>query len=164
MRELVLGIGGNQGNRIENLSKARKMIEHKLGKIILVSSLIESEPWGFVSDNWFLNQVLMVDCEHRPQQVLANIHIIEEAFGRIRTGEYTDRTIDIDILFYGNLNEQDAKLKIPHPHLHKRRFVIEPLAEILPDFIHPHFQKSCKELLLECSDTTSSRWLSHERD
>lgn len=164
MSDLFIGIGGNQGNRVGNLKKIRSRIEKQLGKILEESPLIESEPWGFDSDNWFLNQVLLIKCELKPKAILMIIHEIETEFGRVRTQKYTDRLVDIDILFYGGLILNDSELQIPHPHLHKRLFAMKPLVELMPDLIHPVFLKSCKVLLDECSDKSICRWYHGKAD
>ncbi len=158
MDDLVIGIGGNQGNRSENLSKCRAGIETHLGEILQKSSLIESEPWGYKSDKWFLNQTLLVKCNLEPAAILRIINEIESDFGRVRTEEYTDRPLDIDILFYGDLVMDNSDLQVPHPRLHDRLFIMKPLAELLPDFIHPLLRKSCKEILSGCTDSSVCRW------
>jgi len=160
MMDLVLGIGGNQGNRVDNLEKIRNRIEKQFGRILKKSPLVESEPWGFESDSWFLNQVVLVKCELEPLKILKIIHRIESEFGRIRTGKYEDRLVDIDILLYGELILNDAELQIPHPHLHKRLFIMKPIVEIIPDFIHPVFHKSLREILSTCSDKSVCKWYS----
>ncbi|MCK5821161.1 MAG: 2-amino-4-hydroxy-6-hydroxymethyldihydropteridine diphosphokinase [Bacteroidales bacterium] len=158
MSDLVLGIGGNQGNRVENLKNIRNQIENHLGEVLKESTLIESEPWGFDSENWFLNQIVLVECEMEPKAILTVIHEIESEFGRVRTAEYADRLVDIDILFYNGLIVNDLDLQVPHPRLHKRLFILKPLAEIMPDLIHPVLQKSCRTLLMECTDKSECKW------
>lgn len=157
MKELVLGIGGNLGNRLENLEKLRVLIDQRIGKIIKLSSIYESEPWGFESVNWFLNQVVVVDSALKPLEVLKIIHTIEEALGRIRTGVYSNRLVDVDILFFGELIFKNSVLQIPHAHISERNFVLQALNEISPDFIHPLLKLSCKDLLRECEDKSECR-------
>lgn len=164
MSDLLIGIGGNQGNRVDNLKNIRSRIDKQLGKILKESPLIESEPWGFDSDNWFLNQVILLKCELEPKAILKIIHEIEAEFGRARSPEYADRLVDIDILFYRGLILNDSDLQIPHPHLHKRLFVLQPLVELMPDLIHPVFHKSCRALLNECSDKSIWRWYHGKAD
>jgi len=158
MSDLVLGIGGNQGNRLENLRKIRNRINHQIGKIIKESPIIESEPWGFDSEKWFLNQVVVLECESDTKEIIDIIHEIESEFGRVHTPEYSDRIVDIDILFYGELILDSSDLQIPHPRLHQRLFIMKPLMELMPDLIHPLLQKSCSTLLDECSDKSVCRW------
>lgn len=158
MKELVLGIGGNQGNRLESLRSCREIIEKQIGKIVHSSSLVESEPWGFASRNWFLNQILIVDCGWEASVVLSKIQDIERQLGRIREGFYADRPADIDILFFGDEIINAPGLQIPHPHLHMRRFVMMPLAEVLPEKQHPVLHRSNLELLNDCPDTGICRW------
>ena len=162
--DLVLGIGGNQGNRIKNLEETRKRIENQMGRISKISPLLESEPWGFESDNWFINQVIVIDCSLEPKEVLERIHKIEADFGRVRSGVYSDRLVDIDVLFYGGVILKDTKLRIPHPQLTNRLFVLKPLAEILPNFIHPEIRQSCLELLNQCTDQSVCRWHTNSSD
>lgn len=159
MKELILGIGGNQKNRIENLDKCRNLIEERLGLISKASSIFESEPWGFDSQLWFLNQVLVLNSENDPLRVLKIIHEIEHDLGRVRTSVYSDRPVDVDILFYGDLILNDPLLQIPHKHLAERKFVLEPLVELIPEFIHPVLKLSCQELLEKCDDTSGCRKL-----
>ncbi|MEA1877714.1 MAG: 2-amino-4-hydroxy-6-hydroxymethyldihydropteridine diphosphokinase [Bacteroidota bacterium] len=164
MSDLLIGIGGNQGNRVDNLKKIRGRIDKQLGKILKESPLIESEPWGFDSDNWFLNQVVLLKCKLEPRAILKIIHEIEAEFGRERSPEYADRLVDIDVLFYGGIILNDSELQIPHPRLHKRLFVMKPLVELMPDLIHPVFHKSCRALLKECSDQSICRWYHGKAD
>lgn len=146
-------IGGNLGDRFKLLNQARIGIEKLIGEIVKISSIYETAAWGFESENDFLNQVLLVSTDLRSIDLLKKCQEIENSLGRVRESEnYASRTMDIDILFYNNeiINEPD--LIVPHKHLHKRRFTLEPLAEISPEFIHPKFNKSVKELIAECKD------------
>lgn len=158
MARLILGIGGNQGDREKNLLLAGDFIRDRLGRITAVSPIIESEAWGYKSDNYFLNRVLIVETGHTPGECLGICHEIEEAMGRQRSSYYTDRSMDIDILFYDNIIYPDEKLLIPHPRLHKRTFVLKPLEKILPDLIHPLLGISVRELLALCEDETKTTW------
>ncbi len=129
-----LSLGSNLGNREENLRKAISMIEERAGHVLATSSFMQTLPWGFVSDNVFLNACVKIDTTLSPQQLLAETQKIEKALGRSKKsvdGQYSDRTIDIDILLYGDLTVDDDNLKIPHPHMYERDFVMMPLREIL---------------------------------
>ena len=130
-----LGIGTNLGDRAANLHGAVKQINEQAGHVLACSSFIETEPWGFSSDNAFLNAVVAIDTPHTPHELLRITQEIERAMGRThkRTGgNYSDRIIDIDILLYEEVNIHDAELTIPHPLMWQRRFVYEPLWEIAP--------------------------------
>ncbi len=129
-----LSLGSNLGNREENLRKAISMIEERAGHVLATSSFMQTLPWGFVSDNVFLNACVKIDTTLSPQQLLTETQKIEQALGRSKKsvdGQYSDRTIDIDILLYGDLTVDDDNLKIPHPHMYERDFVMMPLREIL---------------------------------
>ena len=152
MNKAYLLTGGNEGDRYLNMQQARTNIEHICGRLLLVSSLYETAPWGKPDQPDFLNQVLLVETALSPQALLAAIFSIEEKGGRKRTVKNAPRTIDIDILFYNRLVLEEPGLSIPHPGILYRRFVLEPLNEISPDFIHPVIGKSIHELLMECTD------------
>jgi len=159
MSELVLGIGGNVADRLEWLQFTRNSIARQIGEIIKESGIVESAPWGFKTEIWFLNQVLLVDTEMAPEKVIRAIHMIEQEAGRVRSGTYSDRTVDIDILLYDDLVLNTDYLEIPHPMMLQRRFVLEPLAAICPDRIHPVRQEKIKDLLLQLNDDEELRWL-----
>jgi 2-amino-4-hydroxy-6-hydroxymethyldihydropteridine diphosphokinase len=149
MNKAYLLTGGNEGDRYRNMQQARTNIELICGQILQVSSLYETAPWGKPDQPDFLNQVLLVQTKLKPRELLSAILSIEEKSGRKRTARNAPRTIDIDILFYNN---DEPGLSIPHTRLADRRFVLEPLNEIAPDFPHPVFGKTVHELLLECKD------------
>ena len=133
MTKVYLGIGTNLGDKERNILKAYDLIEKKIGRIVRRSSIYRTEPWGFQSENEFLNTVICVDTELTPQQLLAQTQQIERQMGRkqkSRGGEYHDRVIDIDILLYGNLEVNEPNLVIPHPLMKEREFVMKPLGEI----------------------------------
>ncbi len=156
MNQVYLLIGGNLGDRFELLKSAGKGIEKQIGDIVKESSIYETTAWGFESENDFLNQVLLVKTDLKPKQILEQCQLIEKLLGRVRqSGHYASRTMDIDILFYNDeiINEPD--LTIPHPHLHKRRFTLEPLNEISPEFIHPRFKQTVRQLLSDCNDDST---------
>jgi 2-amino-4-hydroxy-6-hydroxymethyldihydropteridine diphosphokinase len=158
MKSVYLGIGSNLGDRKVNLRNAVEKAEELTGKIVKVSSVYETEPWGFSSDDQFLNMVVKIKTSLKPSELLERLLMVESLMGRLREGKkYSSRIIDIDILFYGKQVVRTEVLEIPHPELYKRKFVLVPLAEIAPDLVHPVFKKSISELLQECSDESKIR-------
>ncbi|HKC72412.1 MAG TPA: 2-amino-4-hydroxy-6-hydroxymethyldihydropteridine diphosphokinase [Terriglobales bacterium] len=146
MRKLVyLSLGSNLGDREANLQAA---IEHlaALGEVAAVSSFYETEPVEFARQPWFLNCAVALQTEKMPKQFLAALQGIEKAMGRQRAQPKGPRVIDLDILLFGNSVVDTAGLTIPHPALHQRRFVLEPLAEIAPEQRHPVFKRTIREL------------------
>lgn len=147
---LYLSLGSNLGDRRANLSAAVRLIGERIGKVTEKSGIIETEPWGFVSDNPFLNQAIAVETDMESIDILTETQAIERELGRRKKtdgGHYSDRCIDIDLLLYNDRMIRDGRLQLPHPLMHLRRFVLEPLAEIAPDAIHPGLKKSVRELL-----------------
>lgn len=161
--KVVLGIGGNKGDRASYLAKAREALAEELS-LISSSQVYESEAWGGVATNGnFLNQVLLIQTSLEPLALLQVTQTIELALGRTREQHWGDRTIDIDILYFGDLVSSDPQLTLPHPYLSERRFVLQPLVEILPLKKHPVFGKTSLELLAACSDLGKvSIWKSGE--
>jgi 2-amino-4-hydroxy-6-hydroxymethyldihydropteridine diphosphokinase len=141
--QVYLSLGSNLGQREENLRKAIRLIHERVGEVVRQSSFIETEPWGFESDHPFLNAVALFRTELSPREVLATTQAIERDLGRQHksVNGYADRTIDIDILLYGNEHIDEPDLKIPHPLMADRPFVMKPLGEIAPDLtaqlLHP---------------------------
>jgi 2-amino-4-hydroxy-6-hydroxymethyldihydropteridine diphosphokinase len=153
MPKVFLLLGGNLGDRFNNLEQSRNLIELSIGRILLSSSVYETEPWGFSDDHSFLNQAVEVETDLLPLAILECIKTIEEKLGRDRGKDrYMARTMDIDILFYGQLVLEMPELIIPHPEMVKRRFVLEPLAEIAPQLVHPKLEKPISQLLVDCED------------
>ena len=133
-----LGIGTNLGDRAENLTRAVALISEQVGTVLACSSFMETAPWGFTSDNHFLNAVLAVDTALSPHELLRITQSIERELGRLhRTidGNYSDRIIDIDILLYEDLTIVSEELSIPHPYILMRDFVYLPLEEIAPEVL-----------------------------
>jgi len=127
--------------------------------ILKQSSVYETEPVGFLQQPWFYNMVIQIDTDRDPRALLQYCQQIELRLGRTREIFKGPRTIDIDILFYGDLTVQQPDLIIPHPEIPNRRFVLEPLNEIAPDLVHPGIDKRISELLLVCVDTSTVRKL-----
>ena len=147
-------IGSNQGQRELTISQSIKMLAERCGEVFLLSSLYETEPWGFIAEQNFLNQVVALDTEKNPYDLLRELLMIEKELGRKRhdVEGYESRPIDLDILYYDDMIINDNDLILPHPRLHKRRFALMPLCDIAADFIHPVFKRSNRELLNECED------------
>ena len=147
LHEAILHLGSNLGNRIHHLKNARNLIERDIGKIDRLSAVYETKAWGKSDQNDFLNQVTIVSTELLPDALLNKVNAIESEMGRIRGEMWTSRLIDIDILFYDDLKINSQLLKIPHPHIEKRNFVLIPLNEIRSDYIHPVCNKTINELM-----------------
>jgi len=152
---IYLSLGSNLGNRMSNLTRAGEAIQNRIGNLVKMSGVYQSEAWGYTSTNSFYNSCLSVLTHLDPLSVLDALLAIEESMGRVRTeGGYADRIIDIDLLFYGDMSMEHPRLILPHPALDKRRFVLEPLAEIAPELVHPGRAINIRELLDRCSDKT----------
>jgi len=152
MYKTYLLTGGNEGDRILHMQQARTNIELICGRILQISSLYETAPWGKKDQADFINQVILIETARSPKSLLEAILSIEEKGGRKRTVKNAPRTIDIDILFFGRLIVEEPGLTIPHPRIAERRFVLEPMNEISPEFLHPVLGKTIHQLLLECTD------------
>jgi 2-amino-4-hydroxy-6-hydroxymethyldihydropteridine diphosphokinase len=153
MKNVYLGLGSNLGDRFKNLSEACIRIEESTGKITCRSSVYSTEPWGFKSENEFLNMVICVETDLSPSGLLGRILMIESQLGRIRCEpKYSSRKIDIDILLYDSEIVDEEALVVPHPKLPERKFVLVPLAEIAPGIIHPVLNQSVSSMLKSCKD------------
>lgn len=153
MEKIYLGIGTNLGDRELNLRRAIDKINDHIGTVVHLSSVYETEPVGFSSGDMFLNLAAEVDSIMEPDSMIDKIMQIETLLGRIRkAGRYGSRVIDIDILMYGQTIIKSDLVTVPHPRLHERKFVLVPLCELAPDFVHPLLKKSIRILLDECSD------------
>ena len=141
-----MSLGSNVGDRESNLRAAIEQLR-QLGEVVQVSSFYETEPVEFTAQPWFLNCAVALRTELMPKLFLAKMLAIEQRMGRRRIQRKGPRTIDIDILLFGNSVISAAQLEVPHPAMHQRRFVLEPLAEIAPDVRHPIFKRSTRELL-----------------
>lgn len=159
MAKLVLLIGGNMGDRKKNLAVATSFIRKRIGKLKRQSALYETAAWGNTNQPDFLNQVLVVETKLVADEVMSSILVIEKEMGRRRTVKNAPRLIDIDILFYDKNIYNSESLAVPHPQLPNRRFVLAPLNELMPQFIHPVLKKSVHQLLLSCRDKLEVRKL-----
>ncbi|MCR4764683.1 MAG: 2-amino-4-hydroxy-6-hydroxymethyldihydropteridine diphosphokinase [Bacteroidaceae bacterium] len=146
---LYLGLGSNLGNRHANLMQAVALIEEKLGRVVCLSNFYETQPWGYVSAFSFLNAALAVETSLSPYEVLNITQSIERELGRYSKsshGTYTDRPIDIDLLLMDDQICCTETLTLPHPLMHERLFVMEPLVEIAPTLKHPALGKTILEI------------------
>ncbi|MFO7868671.1 MAG: 2-amino-4-hydroxy-6-hydroxymethyldihydropteridine diphosphokinase [Bacteroidales bacterium] len=155
MHSLILLLGGNKGNTEKIFRSALTKLSECVGTVQQSSSLYSSESWGFFADSAFLNQVLMVYTHLSADEALQECLRIETELGRERTCslEYESRSIDIDILFYDSEVVDKPHLTIPHPHIQHRRFTLEPLVELIPNFVHPVLNQTTTELLQNCTDS-----------
>lgn len=152
MIDVFLLLGSNLGDRKLFLQQAIEHIEAEVAPILKASAVYKTQSWGKTDAPDYLNQVLLLQTEMPAQVVLQKILGIELLLGRRREVKWGSRTIDIDILFYGDNIIDEPDLKVPHPELHKRRFTLEPLAQIAPDFIHPLMKKNILQLKSELKD------------
>lgn len=157
MNDAYLLTGGNMGDRLVSLQQACMKIEKQAGIVLKKSAVYETAAWGITDQNLFLNQVLLVSTSLPPQELLHTLLHIEQELGRKRIMKMGPRIIDIDILFYNNEIISTPVLTVPHPQIANRRFVLTPLNEIAPGFIHPGLQKTIAELLEICPDNLEVR-------
>lgn len=148
MAIVYLGLGTNIGNRRGNLVKAAALLAERVGDILALSGFMETEPWGFESENLFLNAAIKMETPLTPDELLSATQAIEREMGREKKsdGTYHDRVIDIDILLYDNRVIEQPGLIVPHPLMQERLFVIAPLAEIAPFERHPLLGQTFMEL------------------
>lgn len=152
MNSAYLITGGNMGQRKEQLAYAAKLIEERCGSIIDRSSIFETAAWGKTDQESFLNQALVLETTINARDLLNEILYIENLMGRDRIEKYGPRIIDIDIIFFNHQIIRENGLVIPHPEMAGRRFVLEPLNQIIPAYIHPIYYKTVSELLNACED------------
>ena len=152
IKGVYLLLGSNLGDRREKLSEACELISNVAGEIICYSEIYETEAWGQTSQPAFLNQVIEINSELSPWQLLNTLQTIEDKLGRIRREKWAERIIDIDILYYQDLIVSDENLRIPHPEIASRKFTLVPLNDVAKDFINPVLKKSNAQLLVECKD------------
>ena len=152
MSKVYFSIGSNKGNRSGLINEAIDKIDIIIGKVVLKSSIYETKSWGFNSNN-FYNICILLESTLTPELILNKILTIEKDMGRFKTtDQYSDRCIDIDILFFDNMIVNSKSLEIPHPRIQLRKFVLTPMLELTPDLIHPILNKSIRQLELECVD------------
>jgi 2-amino-4-hydroxy-6-hydroxymethyldihydropteridine diphosphokinase len=152
MSKVYFSIGSNKGNRSQLINEAIDKIDISIGKVEQKSSIYETQSWGFKSNNFF-NVCLLIESSLSVESIFNKILKIEKDMGRLKSGnKYSDRCIDIDILFVEDIIVNSKNLIIPHPRLHLRKFVLTPMLDIAPDLIHPILNKSIKQLELECDD------------
>lgn len=157
MANVYIGLGTNLGDKEQNLRDAVHRIEEQIGKVLSLSAFYVTAPWGFASENSFLNAAACVETQLSPLEVLLETQTIERELGRTKksvNGAYSDRLIDIDLLLYDDLvlsatSADGAELNLPHPLMAQRDFVMRPLAEIAPALQHPVLKRTMKEILDE---------------
>lgn len=152
MNELVLLLGSNLDDREQILLEASRQIENKIGQVTSRSKLYQTAAWGNEDQPIFLNQVLVVNTTKSVRESLTITQEIELGMGRVRYERWGPRLIDIDILYYNALVLEEGDLVVPHPQMHKRRFTLVPLVEVLPEKLHPIFNCTSKMLLDNCED------------
>lgn len=149
MHQVYLALGSNLGNKKENIKQAIDKIAIYIGNVVSISEMYQTQPIGFDSDNDFINAACMVETSLAPLEVLSKAQDIEREMGRSSKSinhQYTDRIIDIDILFYDNKAHLSLELTLPHPEIQNRMFVLAPLADIAPTLIHPILNTTIKQL------------------
>lgn len=154
MHKVYIGAGSNLGDKLENIHQSMDVIERSgVGKIIARSAFYETEPVGYKAQDWFVNAVLKVKTDLTPLQLLGALKNIEYQAGRTNTSiRFGPRIIDLDILLFDQLVLNTPSLVVPHPRMHKRRFVLKPLCDIDPDVVHPVFNLTARNLLLQIDE------------
>ena len=148
MKRAAIGIGSNQGNSVRICADAFALLQkHPAVHILRASSLYRTKPVGVTEQDWFINGAILCETSFDPQALLELLHEVENEFGRVRTLRWGPRTLDLDMLFYDDLQLDLPGLKVPHPRMHERLFVLAPLAEIEPGWVHPGFGLSVLEML-----------------
>ena len=162
MEKCYLLFGSNMGDKDSLFAHACQLINNRCGRIVAVSSPYESEPWGFETEEWFLNRVIVIETMMAPADLLGQLLGIERELGRVRHPEkegYSSRTADLDILYFGSRVICTDSLMVPHPRLHLRRFALIPMCELAPELVHPVFGLTQTELLERCPDSLVVRKL-----
>ncbi|MBX6379546.1 MAG: 2-amino-4-hydroxy-6-hydroxymethyldihydropteridine diphosphokinase [Thermoflavifilum aggregans] len=162
MSDIILLLGGNLGDRYAYLQKATAAIQTRMGEVVEVSAIYETACWGGDQQPDYLNQALRIQTTLLPEQVLDAALGIEAELGRVRTRMWEPRVMDIDLIFYDRLVYHSERLILPHPRIAVRKFVLIPLAELIPGYIHPVYHKSIAELLSLCPDPSAVKyWKPH---
>jgi len=152
MSGVILLLGSNIGDSYSILSRTRSIIQSVIGNIEKTSQVYLTEAWGYRDQPPFLNQAIIVSTRLSPQQVLKKINHLEKDLGRVRMEKWRERTIDIDIIYYDQKIIEEPDLKIPHPEMQHRKFVMVPVAEIAAEMVHPLLQLSNQQLLEDIKD------------
>jgi 2-amino-4-hydroxy-6-hydroxymethyldihydropteridine diphosphokinase len=152
MNKVFLLIGGNMGDRLQNLHQAIALLSAACGPVIQQSAVYETAAWGKTDQAAFLNQALLLNTSLSAQELITAVLLVEERMGRHRAEKFGPRVIDIDIMFYNEAVINEPHLTIPHPQMQNRRFALVPLNELAPKMVHPVLNKTLEELLLECKD------------
>jgi len=153
MNTAILLIGGNLGDRTSNLEKAVQLITETAGEVVRTSALYQTAPWGAVDQPDYLNQGVEIRTAMDALTLLHTLLEIERKIGRIRQEKWGSRVIDIDLIFFNDSIINLPELRLPHPRMQLRQFVLVPLLEIVPDYVHPVLHKTVKELAESCPDT-----------
>jgi len=160
---IYIGLGSNIGDKKDYIIKAELEISKIFNtKVLKSSSLYKTEPWGIKNQDFFLNSVLEIKTSLNPYELLSELKRIELVLGRKKREKWFEREIDIDLLFYNDFILEIEELKIPHPEISNRNFVLVPLCELKPDFVHPVFKKTMKELLNDSIDNSEVTILKNE--
>lgn len=152
MNTAVLLLGSNAGNRMKMLADSKELLQQNKIEVMQQSGIYETEAWGLEDQPAFLNQVLITKTDLKAWNLLQILLATEHHMGRVRNKKWEQRCIDIDILFFNKEVIHEEGLKIPHPHLHERRFTLIPLCELMAGYIHPLLNKSLEQLLKDCTD------------
>lgn len=152
MNRVYLLTGGNLGDRLMHVTRAKEAIVAKTGTLLKASSIYETAPWGIFEQPAFFNQVLLLETSMCANELLKQILLIEEEMGRVRNVKFGPRFIDIDILFFNEDIINNEHLTVPHAEIQNRRFVLAPMNELAPDYNHPILKKTISTLLEDCKD------------
>ncbi|MBI1768044.1 MAG: 2-amino-4-hydroxy-6-hydroxymethyldihydropteridine diphosphokinase [Bacteroidetes bacterium] len=162
-KNIFLLLGSNLGDRLSCLSLCLELIEEHVGTIIKKSSIYETTAWGRTDQPDFLNQAIEIETPFPPTELLSACQNIEKKIGRQREEKWGARTIDIDIIYFGDKIIHSNELTIPHPRMTERKFVLIPLTQISPSFVHPILKKTSEELLKQCRDELLVKYFSPQR-
>lgn len=152
MAQLVVHLGSNEGDRAAHLAGARRALRQRVGAILRASPCYETAAWGLENQADFLNQAVLINTGLSPHAVLRATQLIEQHAGRVRHMRWGPRTLDLDLLLYDQLVLDTPELQLPHPRLAERRFVLVPLHDLLPHWVHPVLNRTVGQLLAECAD------------